>query len=78
MKYKGQFSTFKKFVQNIEPHITYSADFSTADGNDILATLNKVSELLADLGINPDRHYSISEIGDMKQAIAAVLVGEVG
>ena len=73
MKYTSQFSTFERLIQNIEPHIANSGQFSASDAKDILTVLKKVHLLLEDIGIDPDRKYAVAEVQRLARAIKEVL-----
>lgn len=67
--------TFASLVEDLEERGTWKRTLSPDEAKTASDILQRTSTLLADIGLNPDRKYSVTEIDRLKTAIEWALGG---
>lgn len=68
--------TFSYAVELLQDYAAWDLDMSKTDANNLKDALERTSALLTDIGLSPDRKYTIAEIARLQTAIEWALGGE--
>lgn len=67
--------TFSYAAELLTEHNIWDIQLSKSESKDLQAVIARTAALLADLGLDPDRKYTVADITAIRDGIAYVLGG---